>query len=128
RCTVSIFDHHLARTNLQDPPRCIAEEEDVPLHALDREVLVDRADKTIVVRENDAEIRVVRNSASRRGRHDASPAGGTQSALDAIAMQSCASLNACRNRLAKELQDLVVLASFQRSVRPRPTEKFEQFL
>ena len=44
RRAVRVLDAHPARLDAPDAPRVVAEQEDVAAHALDREVLVDRAD------------------------------------------------------------------------------------
>ena len=54
RRALRVGDAHDAGPDLQHPPRRVAELEDVAGHALDREVLVQRADERVVRLEHDA--------------------------------------------------------------------------
>ena len=63
---VRVGDAHDAGRHLQHPPRRVAELEDVAGHALDREVLVQRADERVVGLEDDAVVGDLRDRAAGR--------------------------------------------------------------
>jgi hypothetical protein len=77
-------DHaHDARLDAADPPRGAAEEEHVPLHALDRPVLVDRADRGVVGIRDDPVVGGLGDRAAGRQGREASAAPAAEHPVDA---------------------------------------------
>ncbi len=64
--------------DLQDAPRRVAELEDVARHALDGEVLVERADERVVRLEDDAVVGDLRDRAARGQREQPRAAAAAQ--------------------------------------------------
>ena len=72
---MGVFHSNRSRLDLGDPPRGIAELEDVARHALDGEVLIHRPDECFGRLEDDAVIGEIRNrAAGSEGRDPRSPA------------------------------------------------------
>ena len=78
RRALGVGDAHHAAADLQDAPRRVAELEDVAGHALDREVLVQRADERVVGLEHDAVVGDFGNRAAGRDRQHARAAAAAQ--------------------------------------------------
>ena len=74
------------RSNSLDAIRDVAELKDVASHALDREILVDRADGHVFRLEQHLIIRIVGNRSARRQRGRSRAAPAAQDAIDRIAM------------------------------------------
>ena len=84
---VRVLHSDRASLDAQDAPRGVAELEDVAGHALDREVLVDRAEASPVRLQHHVVVGVVRDRAARGHRGEAGAAPGAQRAVDDVAVQ-----------------------------------------
>ena len=87
RCSARIRHTHRAGLHLEDPPRCVAELEDVADARLDREILVERSNHRFLGLEHDAVLAGVRDRAARCERRDPRAARGAQPAVHAVPVE-----------------------------------------
>src|SRR5436189_143790 len=81
---VRVHDPHLARLDLANEIGGVAELEDVARHALDREVLVERADERVGGLEHHPVVADVGDGPSRRYRRESGAATGPQPAVHPV--------------------------------------------
>src|SRR5262249_57486979 len=87
RLAAGVLDEDAAGLDAADPPRGVAELEDVAGRALDREVLVDLADLGLLRPLHDRVVVVVGDRAARGDRGEPGAAPAAQLASDAVAVE-----------------------------------------
>ena len=124
-----ILDTQAARFDAPDPPRRRAEQEDVPRHALDREILVDGADGRPLGFGNNEIVRVVRNGAAGRDRGQTGAAPPPHDTVHPVTVQirpRAAALG--RDAVRQHRQHGVELRARQLAVRERTADQLEQIV
>src|SRR5262249_21644045 len=86
RRTVRITNAHGSGHDLRDLPRGVAQLKDVARHALDGEVLVERADERLLRLEDDAVVGHFWNRTARGQRQEPRPTSRTKLAIHFISM------------------------------------------
>ena len=125
--SVRVHDAHLAGLDPVDQVRGIAELEDVPRHALDREVLVERSDERFGRLENDAVVADVGNGTARREGGEPGAAPGPQPPVDAVVVHVCAAPpSARREALGQHLHDGVEVLPREVTVRIGAAHQVEE--
>ena len=87
RQSAGILDEDLAGVHLEDSIGGVAELEDVARHALEGEVLVQRADKEFAGQQHDVEVELVGNRAAVGHRRQAGRPPGPQPPVDPVVVQ-----------------------------------------
>ena len=108
RLPLRVHDPHLARLDLANEIGGVAELEDVARHALDREVLVERADERVGGLEHHPVVADVGDGPSRRYRRESGAATGPQPAVHPVIVNVGAAPAAPRGEaLGEHLHDVV---------------------
>src|SRR5690606_32384306 len=92
----------LAALDLLNAIRRVAELKHVAGHALEREVLVQRADRELVWEQHDVVVELIRNRAAVRDGRERRAAAAAQDAVDAIEVQMRAAPAAVRREAVGE--------------------------
>ena len=121
-------DDDLAAADVLDPPRRVAQQEDVAGVALDGEVFVERADdRAVLVVGDDAVVGDLGNGAAAGDGRQPGALAGPQPAVDAVAVQVGAMPAALRrDAFAEHLQHRVVIVARQVAIRIRPAAQLEE--
>ena len=124
-----VLDQHLALHDSPDLPCVVAEQEDLPPHALNREVLLDLTDKGVLRLGDNVVGGVVRNRPSvGEGRDSRSPPR-LEPSVDHVTMQVRPAAALTRSRpIGEHLHRLGVPLSWQVTVRVGPTDEVEEFV
>ena len=129
RRALRVFHAHAAGLDAADAPRRRAEQEHVAGHALDGEILVERADDRFVGLGEHEELRVVGNRAAGRDRRQARAAPAAHDAVHAIAMEKRAAAAALgADALGQHVDDGVEIAARQIGVAIRAANEREQIV
>ena len=102
RLAVRVRDVDLARLDLLDAIRRVAELEHVAGHALEREVLVQRADRQLARQQHDVVVELIGNRAAVRDRRQRGAAPAAQHVVDAVEVQMRAAPAAVRREAVGE--------------------------
>ena len=120
RLAFRIGDAHDSRLHAQDPPRGVAELEDVSAVGLDRPVFVDRAHERPFGLLADLVVRGVGDGTTGEQRGHARALGGQEPAADAVTMEERAPA------LAVDADDLVQVFFSKVAIRPGPARQLEE--
>ena len=127
RRAARVLHPHLARLDLEDAPRGVAELEDVAGHALDREVLVDAADADLAGLEHHVVVGGVGDGAAVGDGGEPRAAPRAQPAVDAIVVQiGAAPAGAAGEPFAQHGDHFVEGLALEIAERPGPSHQIEQ--
>jgi hypothetical protein len=123
RLALGVLDQDPAGLDAADPPRRVAELEDVAGRALDREVLVDLADLGLLGPLHDGVVVVVGDRAARGDRGEPRAAAPAQHAGDPVAMEvGTGAPAAVGDALGQHREHLLELVVGQRGIRRRAAD------
>ena len=127
RLALRILDDDLAHLDLANPPRRVAELEDIASGAIDREVFIDRADRRLFGKLHDHVVVVIWNRTARGDRREPRTAPRAHQATDPIAMEIRAGVaapirDAFREHLHQLLELLVGDVGVRRGAPDQPEE------
>ena len=127
RRSLGVLDPDPAALDAANPPRGVAQEEDVAPHTLDGEIFVDGAHEGVLRLGDDVVVGVVGDSAAAGEGRQTGAAAPAQLAVYRVAVDvSTPASVAGRDPLGEHLDDLVVALSGKLAVGVRPADQVEQ--
>ena len=129
RLAVSILNANRAGVDSQNPPRRVAELENIAGHAFDGKVFVYRSEECLARFKHDTIIRVVRDRAAGSQRDQPRATPPAHALVYGVIMNQCAAAPAlCAETFRQHLQHVVKLLPRQIAIRIRGPHQVEEFL